>query len=94
VNQVFRKKQGPNEILNAVEHLYYRKKYKDALELCNTWLQLNSQHSKPFKNCEIVEIAIRCCIKLGMMKDALEFAMELKVCWVQLLFSEGGFNRL
>ena len=66
----FTEKQGPNHLRNKIEYLYFKKQYKECLENSMLWLELSKQTR--LKGAEIVEIAIRCHIKLNNFPAAMK----------------------
>jgi tetratricopeptide (TPR) repeat protein len=59
-----------------IEYLYYKKQYSKCLECCNSWLVKNSRKKRQIKSGEIIDIAIRCCLKLGDLKSAFEYSEQ------------------
>jgi hypothetical protein len=74
VDEIFRQSMGPNQIKHIIEYRYSHAEYSEALRVCDLWLDANSRLAKPFRVFEVLEIAIRCCLRLNVHNKALEYA--------------------
>ncbi|KAJ3276036.1 hypothetical protein HDV01_006206 [Terramyces sp. JEL0728] len=73
---LFDTKFGPQQLQNALEWAYYRKQYRECLDMCLKWIELNQncKLEKQYKMGEIYEIACRSSLKLKDLDSALKFA--------------------